>query len=257
VLSDKQLEAAKKVYLAWDLNTLDKAIPVLEATKGLLYNVKINSMFTQQGPVVIDQIKSYGIEGVFLDMKFYDIPGTVENHAYAATMHGIDFMTVHAHGGVPMMKKAVEGADKAAEEFSVKRPKILGISVLTSFKLEDYLATFDGVLKGRSVNENMIVDQVLNLAGLAYEAGIDGLVCSPMEVSYVKAAYPDLVTMVPGIKGPQSGIAGSTQNMDRVATPSNAVKWGADYLVIGSAIHGAKDPRQAMMDIINDIAGVL
>jgi len=251
-LNDKQLMAANKIYMAWDLPSLDTAIPVLNATKGLLKNVKINSLYVKEGPNVIQALNDYGMN-VFLDLKFYDIPGTVENHCYAATKQGVKFITVHAHGGVEMMNAAVKGASKASEELGIERPKILGITVLTSFKLEDYLQTIN------SSNNNVITiqSQVLNLASLANKAGIDGIVCSPKEVEAIKKIYPSLITMVPGIQGPQSGIAGATQNMDRVATPGNAVKWGADYLVIGSAIYKAKDPKQAMLEIINDIAGVI
>lgn len=93
-----------------------------------------------------------GLKVFFFDLKFYDIPGTVDRHAYSAASHGVDFMTVHAHGGVPMMRKAYEGAERAVEEFGVKMPQILGISVLTSFELGEYKATLDGVLRGRSVD---------------------------------------------------------------------------------------------------------
>jgi orotidine-5'-phosphate decarboxylase len=104
-----------------------------------------------------------------------------------------------------------------------------------------------------------VIDQVICLAGLAKKAGIDGVVCSPKEVEAIKKIYPELITMVPGIKGPLSGVAGATQNMERVDTPGNAVKLGADYLVIGSAIYNDKEktPNQAMLDIINDISEVL
>ncbi|MFA5744091.1 MAG: orotidine 5'-phosphate decarboxylase / HUMPS family protein, partial [Candidatus Nanoarchaeia archaeon] len=140
ILNEKQLAASKKIYMAWDLPSLDKAIPVLKDTQGLLKNVKINSLYVKEGDKAITELNKYGMN-VFLDLKFYDIPGTVENHCYAATKQGVKFLTVHAHGGVDMMKAALKGATKASEEFGIERPKILGITVLTSFTLDSYLET--------------------------------------------------------------------------------------------------------------------
>jgi orotidine-5'-phosphate decarboxylase len=155
------------------------------------------------------------------------------------------------------MKAALDGATKAAEKLGIKRPKIYGVSVLTSFTSEEYLETLKGALGDYfEIDDFFIKDQVLNLARLTSEAGLDGLVCSSAEVKYVKKSYPELLTVVPGIKHPKSGKAGATQNPERVATPSNAIKWGADYLVIGSAIHDEDEPRQALMDIIEDIEGI-
>ncbi|VVB76228.1 Orotidine 5'-phosphate decarboxylase / HUMPS family protein [Candidatus Tiddalikarchaeum anstoanum] len=282
-LSEKQLIAAKKVYFAWDSPTLDDAIPILEATRGLLFNVKINSLYIEEGDKAIEKIRSYGMN-VFLDLKFYDIPGTVKNFAYAAAKKGVNMFTVHTHGGVSMMKAANDGVTEASEKYELDNlPVIAGVTVLTSFNEKSYLETFKKAVPelsnvvfddyNRNTEEesisafkglisklnldNVIKNQVVHLAGLAAKANMGAVVCSPKEVGDIKKLYPSLLTVVPGIQGPVSGIAGSTQNMDRVATPSNAIKWGADYLVIGSAIHKAKDPKQAMLDIINDIAKVI
>lgn len=187
-------------------------------------------------------------------MKFYDTPETVRNNAYAATKLGVSMFTVHIHGGSKMLEYAKQGINKAAIELEEEKPKIIGVTVLTSFNNSSYQEVLPS-LKANNSQElnNVIEEQVLRLAGIAERAGIEGIVCSPKEVKQIKELYKGLLTVVPGIEHPKSGVSGSTQNVERIATPSTAIKNGADYLVIGSAITKAANPRQALIEVLEDI----
>ena len=175
---------------------------------------------------------------VFLDLKLYDIPNTVAGAVRSLAPLGAKLLTIHAGGGAKM----IEAAAKAASEAGAARPKILAVTVLTSFDAEGLAQT--GVSGGTA-------QQVLRLARLALAAGADGLVCSAHEISLLRDAFgatPLLV--VPGIRpvGAEHG------DQARVMTPEQAVAAGADYIVVGRPITGASTPAQAAQEIAASIA---
>jgi orotidine-5'-phosphate decarboxylase len=181
--------------------------------------------------------------GFFLDLKLHDIPNTAAGGIRAVAELAPTFITIHASGGRDMLKAAVEEAGTQAAKHDVPRPKLLGVTVLTSLDRSDLVAA--GVNADPS-------DQVLRLAALARECGLDGVICSPLEIAALrKQCGPDFVLMVPGIR--PMGSAANDQK--RVMTPRQAVELGATNLVVSRPIYQAANPRAAAEAIARE-AGV-
>jgi len=170
---------------------------------------------------------------LFVDVKLHDIPNTVAGGIASLLPLEPDFITIHTAGGAAMMKAAAQAADKATG----KRPKILGVTVLTSLDSNDLAQV------GQDTDT---AAQVRRLALLAKDSGLDGIVCSPVEVAMLRdACGPDLILMVPGIRPAWA----ATGDQKRVMTPREAIDAGATYLVIGRPITGAADPAEAAQRI--------
>ncbi|MEK6733328.1 MAG: orotidine-5'-phosphate decarboxylase [Candidatus Omnitrophota bacterium] len=219
-----------KLIIALDVNTLKEEERLLDILSPHVQVFKVGmELFYSCGAKAIDLVKKYD-KDVFLDLKFHDIPNTVYAASKAAVKFGVYMFNVHASGGLEMMKKAVEGAEEESEKLGVARPKILGVTVLTSMDKE--------ALKKTGINKSA-QDQVLNLAGLAKEAGLDGVVASPEEIIAIrKSAGKDFLIVTPGVR-PEGSEA---DDQKRVATPKEAFQRGADYIVMGRPITKAKDP---------------
>jgi orotidine-5'-phosphate decarboxylase len=187
-------------------------------------------------------VRATGV-GFFLDLKLHDIPNTVAGGIRAVVELAPTYITLHSSGGHEMLKAAVNEAAEQAARLNVPRPKLLGVTVLTSLDRADLEAT--GVNADPS-------DQVVRLAALARESGLDGVICSPHEIAALrKQCGPDFVLMVPGIRP-----AGSAANdQKRAMTPRQAVDLGATHLVVGRPIYTAADPRLAAEAIARE-AGV-
>jgi orotidine-5'-phosphate decarboxylase len=226
--------AGTKVIIALDADDLDQAGDIVRATGDRVGIYKIGSiLFTRFGPRALEVAKNAGKE-IFLDLKFHDIPNTVKEAVRAAASQGVSLMTVHTSGGADMMAAAREGARAGAEAAGVERPRVIGVTVLTSIAGQDN-----------------VLDTVLERAGEAASAGIDGIVCSPREVGRVKQVHGDrLLAVVPGIR-----LADQQANdQARVGTPGQAAADGADYLVVGRSVTASENP-QAMLDrILEEIA---
>ena len=196
-----------------------------------------SQLFTTVGPKAVEKLAGLGYE-IFLDLKFHDIPNTVA-HAVAAgaRLPGVRLMTIHASGGAEMMRAARDAAGTRA-----KRPRLLGVTVLTSLDA----ATL------RSVGvATAPVQQAVALAKLAKASGLDGVVASAHEISEIrKACGPGFLIVVPGIR-PATAAA---DDQARVATPGDAIRAGADYLVVGRPITATAKPREAAMRIGEEIA---
>jgi orotidine-5'-phosphate decarboxylase len=221
--------AGTKVIIALDADDLDQAKDIIKATGDRVGIYKIGSiLFTRFGPRVLDIAKNAGKE-IFLDLKFHDIPNTVKGAVRAAASLGVSLLTVHASGGAAMMAAAAEGAAAGAETAGVERPRVIGVTVLTSI-----------AAKGN------VLDTVLERAGDAASSGIDGVVCSPREVGKVKQVHGDrLLAVVPGIRLTDQ----QANDQARVGTPGQAAADGADYLVVGRSVTASERP-QAMLDRI-------
>ena len=179
--------------------------------------------------------------GFFLDLKLHDIPNTVAGGIRAVVELEPTFITIHTAGGPAMMKTAAETAAEEAKRLGVARPRLLGVTVLTSLDRGDLEAT--GVEADPS-------EQVLRLAALARDSGLDGVICSPLEIAALrKACGRDFVLMVPGIR--PAGSASGDQK--RVMTPGEAVRLGANHLVIGRPITEAVDPAFAAEAIAREL----
>ncbi|MFH1312692.1 MAG: orotidine-5'-phosphate decarboxylase [Candidatus Eisenbacteria bacterium] len=221
------------IILALDFDRLDQAERMVEVTHEQVDVYKIGPiLFTRFGPGIVEFAKNTGVK-VFLDLKFHDIPNTVRGAVRAATSLGVNMLTIHASGGIDMMRGALEGAEEGSKAFATERPLIIGVTVLTSM-----------------AGQGDTLTQVLNLAGDAAKAGIDGVVCSPLEVGRVKEAHGDrLLAVVPGIR-----LGGDeADDQARVGTPGQAVRDGADFLVVGRSVTGASAPEEALARILKEV----
>ena len=223
-----------ELIVALDVDTLESAQELVKKLSPVVKLFKIGSqLFTAYGPEAVRAVGKSGAK-VFLDLKFHDIPNTVRNAAAAATSPEVFMITVHAAGGVEMMKEAMRGARQRATGLGMEQqPLIVGVTVLTS----GAATTDTGEL-------------VLQRARQAKEAGIDGIVCSVQETAAVRAGLGSYFVIVnPGIR-PAGADAGDQK---RVATPAAAKQAGANFIVVGRPILEAADPRKAAEAIIKEL----
>ena len=236
--------------IALDVPSLDAADSLLGRLDGTLTGCKIGSqLFTAAGPAAIETARTRGFR-VFLDLKFHDIPNTVGLAVREATRLGVFMLNIHASGGLAMACAAADAATKAAGDFAIPRPLCLGVTVLTSL---DRRALQREVGVPTSVESH-----VLHLAALAREAGLDGCVASPQEISPLRLAMgPRWVIVTPGIrweKAAETPGASRPDDQVRVATPRRALAAGADYLVVGRPISAASDPAKAAAAIVAELS---
>lgn len=188
-------------------------------------------------------VRATGI-GFFLDLKLHDIPNTVAGGIRAVVELEPTFITIHTAGGTAMMKAAAEAAAAEAKRLGVARPKLLGVTVLTSLDKSDLEATGVGAAPG---------PQAVRLSALAKASGLDGVICSPLEIAVLrKECGPDFTLMVPGIRPAGS----ATGDQKRVMTPKEAVSLGANHLVIGRPITEAADPAGVAKAIARDLGAL-
>ena len=227
-----------------DLKVRDRAMSYVRMLKGHvgLYKVGLE-LFISQGPDIIKSIRDEGDAGIFLDLKLHDIPATVKRAFMAASLHGPDFVTVHCDEGGGMLKEVADNNPGGT--------KILGITLLTSLNQNNLLKL--GYAKEYAEDLSRMV---LLRARTAKEAGCHGIVCSGHEVAEVKKELgPDFIAVTPGIR-PSWSIVGM-DDQKRVVTPADAVRKGADYIVVGRPIRDAKDPAGAAIKVAEEIASAL
>jgi orotidine-5'-phosphate decarboxylase len=226
-----------RVIVALDLNSIEEVRDLIGKVGNKLKTFKVGMrLFTKYGPSLVKELKDSGYD-VFLDLKYHDIPNTVETACREAAELGVRMLTIHACGGKDMCRAAVKGAKEGASRSGNKAPIVLGVTVLTSMN--------EMALK--EVGVNAPIDyQVLSLANMAINEGVNGIVCSPLEVKKLKTEIKkDFVAVIPGIRLPE----GNTNDQKRVAGPDVAIADGADYLVIGRPVYGAEDPVKALGEI--------
>lgn len=225
------------LIVAIDRPDLAAGLALAETLRGVVGGVKLGlELFVAEGPRAVRAMAATGLP-IFLDLKLHDIPNTVAGAVRAAARLGAALLTVHAGGGRAMLEAAVQAARAAPAP-----PRLLAVTVLTSLDAADLAAT--GVAGGP-------LDQAVRLAKLARAAGLDGVVCSPVEIAALREALgPEALIVVPGIR--PAGAAAADQK--RVATPQEALARGADLLVIGRPITEAADPRAAALAIAAGLA---
>ena len=180
----------------------------------------------------------------FVDLKFHDIPNTVARDVGMMTKQGANMINMHASGGLMMMKAAKASADTVSAERDILTPILLGVTILTSIEETSFRLSF---ASARTLSE-----QVVYLAQLAQEAGLDGVVASPLEVEPIrKACGNDFVIVTPGIR-PKWAESGDQR---RITTPAEAIRRGADYIVVGRPIIEAEDPLEATEMILEEMKG--
>ncbi|HZS32733.1 MAG TPA: orotidine-5'-phosphate decarboxylase [Methylomirabilota bacterium] len=228
----------ERLIVALDAPDLDEAARLLGALAGLVTTFKVGSqLFTGAGPAAVELVQRHGGR-VFLDLKFHDIPATVAGAVRQAARLGVSLLTVHASGGAAMLRAAVEAAAAAGPA----RPAVIAVTVLTSL---------DRAALASELGVPMAVEgHVLRLAGLARDAGCDGIVASPREAAALRAALgPGPLVVTPGIRA----AAEPGDDQVRVATAAAACRAGADYLVVGRPITGAADPAAAAQALLREL----
>ena len=232
--------SANPIFVAIDTPSRERALALAKTLRPHVGGLKVGLEFVNaQGPAGIRAVIDTGAP-VFIDVKLHDIPNTVAGAMKALAPLGAAFINVHASGGAAMMKAAAEAAAAAPTP-----PKVLAVTVLTSLSADD--------LKTMGIISTPL-EQVVRYAQLAQVNGIDGVVCSPEEISAVRdACGPDFLIVTPGIRPAGS----SRDDQQRVTSPVQALQAGADYLVIGRPITAAPDPAEAAREIAADLAGAL
>lgn len=216
------------------------AIGLARSLQGRVGWLKVGmTLFYAEGPVIVPRLREMGFR-IFLDLKLHDIPHQVRGAARELSRLGVSMFTVHAGGGVEMMRAAVEGACEGSAECGIDAPDVIAVTVLTSMSEEALAAT--GVRHGAD-------SQVRLLAGLAQDAGVQGVVCSPLEAAPMRSLLGrEMLVVTPGVR---PGWA-DAQDQSRVATPLAALQAGASYLVIGRPITQAEEPALAVERIIDE-----
>lgn len=246
-LNEKGKAARSKVCLALDnLETIEELEERIKELKPAVGMFKIGKeLFTKFGPEAVKIARAGGVD-VFYDSKFCDILNTVKAAAKAATQLGVAIFNVHCSGGLAMLKAAAEGARQASAEYRLPLPKIIGVTVLTSINQE--------IMNRELGIEGKVNEQVLRLAKLAQQAGLDGVVCSGEELEMLRQEFPaDFMLITPGIRLATD----ERHDQKRILTPGQAVQDGADLLVVGRAITEkptAEERLNAAYEILEEIA---
>lgn len=231
-----------KIIVALDVNNIDDARALVRDLNPYVgaFKVGLEIMNACGAPQVVSALKEEGAEKIFFDAKFKDIPNTVAGAVRAATSLGVWMFNVHALGGRKMMEETLKASKETASGLSIDKPIILAVTILTSFNPMQLSEL------GLKVNSDKdLQDEVLRLALLAKEAGLDGVVASPQEISLIREACgPDFKIVTPGVRP----VWATKCDQQRVMTPKDAINAGADYLVIGRPI--TKPPESVGSSVI-------
>ncbi len=233
-----------RLIVALDVPTVDKASKLIVALGEAVSYYKVGmELFYGSDSNIIDYLKDFR-KKVFLDLKLHDIPNTVGNSVEVLTKLGVDMLNVHASGGRKMMEKAVLSAKSSQEKTGKKAPSLIAVTVLTSF---------DDAGWAELNNKLSIQEQVVELAKLAKDCGMDGVVASPLESNAIKKACgDDFLIVTPGIRLPED----NKDDQIRITTPKEAFQAGSTHIVVGRSITAAKDPKQAARAVLEQIMEV-
>lgn len=229
----------EKLCLPLDVSDFDQAKRLIDELADVVGVFKVGKqLFTKVGPPVVEYIHKQGGR-VFLDLKFHDIPNTVKGASQSCVDLGVFMFNVHAGGGLAMMQAAAEAVVKADP-----KPVVLGVTVLTSLS--------ESVLQEELGVRRSLKDHVRSLAELTKKSGLSGVVASPHEIALIREACgADFVILTPGVR-PSWAAKG---DQERVMTPGEAVKAGADFIVVGRPITQSKDPREAAIRVVEEMMG--
>lgn len=231
----------ERIIIALDVNGEKEAIDLIERLEGKASFVKVGmELFYGTGYSLIEKLKMRNLK-IFLDLKLHDIPTTVGRASAQLTRLGVDMFNLHVAGGIKMMESAINFSE-AALISGQKKPTIIGVTQLTS--------TDDTILKNEIGINGTVQETVIKYAALAKEAGLGGVVCSPLEVIQIKKAFgQEYITVTPGIRLEK----GNNHDQKRVTTPKEAFNMGSDYIVIGRAITENKEPALAFDSLISSL----
>lgn len=234
------MTTSSPVFCAIDRPDLAGSLALARRLAGAVGGLKLGLEFVSaNGPDGVREVAGQGLP-IFLDVKLHDIPNTVAGAIRSLAPLGVAMITLHASGGGAMLRAAA-----AAARTQTPRPKLLGVTVLTSL---DHADLHELGIGGSPQ------DQVLRLAGLAFDCGLDGVICAPQEIQALRHRFGhELLLVVPGIRP----AASAADDQKRTMTPAEAIRAGADHLVIGRPITGAADPAAAARAIAAEIAGTV
>ncbi|GAA3229222.1 orotidine-5'-phosphate decarboxylase [Nonomuraea helvata] len=235
------IEERERLCLALDTLDRDEILGTVDELKDLVGYFKIHAGFTLHGPGLVRDILARDVK-VFLDLKLYDIPNTLAHYGEAVTRLGVHLVTIDPSGGLAMMRSVAEAAARTAAELGTGRPKLLGVTLLTSVDQH--------VLNNEMNIAGTVEDEVRRRALLAAEAGLDGIVCAPAETRAIRHELPaDFFYVTPGTRS-----AGhSNHDHKRIGTHAEAVAGGASLLVVGREIRQAADRRKAALKVLDQI----
>ena len=221
---------SEKIIIALDGMDKNQVFTLLEKIPETVW-VKVGlELFVSEGPEVLSMLRDKG-KKIFLDLKFHDIPSTVAKACFAASQTGAEFISLHTCAGMKALKMANEAAQEGAAKVNLMPPKLLGITILTSWTSESFSSD---LLINQSIDQ-----RVKHLAKIASNSGLGGCVCSPKEVQFLREAYPQSFELItPGIRP----LGSDVNDQSRVSDASEAIRMGASKLVIGRAITQSNDP---------------
>jgi len=229
------ISAPERLILALDMPEHVYALEIVDKYSDYINIFKVGlELFTSCGPRIVEDIKKKG-KKVFLDLKFHDIPNTVSKAALAAMKLGVYMFNLHASGGLEMMKRCKDSVVEVCLKENIDRPKILAVTVLTSFSRE--------ILRDELGIQYGLRTHVRHLSALALKAGLDGVVASAREVEIIRNhCGKGFLIVTPGIRPSWT----PPDDQKRTMTPKDAIREGADYLVIGRAVLQQPDPLKAI-----------
>jgi orotidine-5'-phosphate decarboxylase len=236
----KDQNLAGRIIIALDVKTSHEALSLVQKLpQAEIFKVGL-TLFASEGPALLREIQKQN-KKIFLDLKLHDIPHQIAGAVKAGIEHGVHMMTLHASGGREMMAEASKAAETEAKQRGQMKPMLLAVTVLTSLKEEQ--------LRDIGMDEK-VDEQVLRLARLAKENGMNGVVCSPQEIDIIKKEFgQDFMVVSPGIRP----IWAAAQDQKRILTPAKAIQKGVDYMVIGRPITKALDPKEAWEKILKEL----
>ena len=244
-ITDVIVKPHERLILALDLANYNNAIDIIDTFKDSIGIFKVGfELFTACGPRIIEEIRKRDKQ-VFLDLKYHDIPNTVAKAAAAATRHGVSMLTVHTFGGLNMLKECAQSVVSICLKENLPRPKLLGVTVLTSI---DQVILRDELGSAMSISA-----QVKSLTAMAMRAGLDGIVASAHEIVIIRERFGENILIItPGIRPSWT----KPDDQKRTMTPKQALRAGADYIVMGRSIVYQPQPLNALERILNEIESI-
>lgn len=236
--------ADNRLIVALDFHRMEDVVSLVDRLGDSVSYYKVGmELFYSVGAQVITYLQNKG-KNIFLDLKLHDIPNTAAQGLCSLMANGANMLNVHASGGYTMMKTAADRLHAMAQEQGMECPKLIAVTILTSISEDDW----QGLGMQCSIRE-----QVVRLAKLAKEAGLDGVVASPQEAAAIREACgPEFLIVTPGVRPAGASI----DDQSRIATPASALANGATHLVVGRPIRAAENPVQAAEKIVKEMESV-